>query len=76
MKLQEQLDDDQQRRVQPLAAGRQLTSLVWETRRYEPGRESTLQHAALVKFGNGGSQLVWMAVGMETGSATKRQARR
>jgi hypothetical protein len=30
----------------------------WEARRNEPGRKSTLQHAALIKFGNGGSQII------------------
>jgi hypothetical protein len=43
--------------VQPLAAGRQLIRLAWEARRDEPGREGTLQHAALIKLGNNGSQM-------------------
>jgi hypothetical protein len=39
-------------------------------------REGTLQHAILIKFVNAGSQIIWVAVGMEAGSATKRQALR
>ena len=31
--------------MQPLAAGGQLIGFGWETRRDEPGREGTLQHA-------------------------------
>jgi hypothetical protein len=37
--------------VQPLAAGRQFIGFGWEARRYEPGRECTLQHGNPNTFG-------------------------
>jgi len=39
--------------VQPLAAGRQPCGFDRKARRDEPGREGTLQHADLIKSGNG-----------------------
>jgi hypothetical protein len=39
--------------VQPFATGRQLIGFGWEARRDEPGREGTLQHAELIKLGDG-----------------------
>jgi hypothetical protein len=62
--------------VQPFAAGGQPIGFGWKARRDEPRRERTLQHAALIKLGNGGSQIIRVAIGMAISSATKRQALR
>jgi hypothetical protein len=49
-----------------------LSVFVGRHRRDEPGREDTLQHAALIQLGKGGSQIICVAYRNEGNPSGKR----